>query len=108
MSSTPNKFKKVVFFGIFLAFLLIIIGLVKSLVGFLGVEDRFLRVERDIEVLEREKTDIESKLILEEDDFVAEQQLRNSLGLSFMPIIAIITGLLLYSKKRYLGSHREC
>lgn len=59
-----------------------IISLVKSLIGFTQTRERFDAAEKDVLKLEQESALLQSQLQLEDESYVTEEQLRNSLGLS--------------------------
>ncbi len=59
-----------------------IVSLVKSLVGFTQTRERFDSAEKEVAKLEQEGAQLQSQLQLEDESYVTEEQLRNSLGLS--------------------------
>lgn len=62
--------------------LVAIVSLVKSLVGFTQTRERFDTAEKEVAKLEQESALLQSQLQLEDEAYVTEEQLRNSLGLS--------------------------
>lgn len=59
-----------------------IFSLVQSLIGFTQTRERFDIAEKDVLKLEEESALLQSQLQLEDESYVTEEQLRNSLGLS--------------------------
>ena len=82
MSTSGKIIKKGGFFGLIAVLLVVIFSLVRSLLGYLKLDDRFLLAENEVEKLEEENNSLGTTLYEEDKDFVMEKELRESLGFS--------------------------
>lgn len=82
MSTSGKIIKKGGFFGLIVVLLVVIFSLVRSLLGYLKLDDRFLLAENEVKKLEEENSSLGTTLYEEDKDFVMEKELRESLGFS--------------------------
>jgi cell division protein FtsB len=81
MSRILLKFRKIGFWAILLVLVVIFVSLLKSFLGLLQTKERFLVAQQEVERLEEEKNKLEAEYVYEDEAYVAEKQLRDSLGL---------------------------
>ena len=70
--------------------LVVIFSLVRSLLGYLKLDDRFLLAENQVEKLSEENQSLGVELYEEDKDFVMEKELRDSLGFSRQGEVVVV------------------
>jgi len=90
MSTSGRMIKKGGFFGLIAVLLVVIFSLVRSLLGYLKLDDRFLLAENEVEKLSEENKNLGVTLYEEDKDFVMEKELRDSLGLSRQGEVVVV------------------
>lgn len=90
MSTSGKIIKKGGFFGLIVVLMVVIFSLVRSLLGYLKLDDRFLLAENEVEKLEVENKNLGVTLYEEDKDFVMEKELRDSLGFSRQGEVVVV------------------
>ena len=65
-------------------------GLVRSLLGYLKLDDRFFLAENEVGKLEEENRNLEQSLYEDDKEYVVEKELRNSLGYSRQGEVVVV------------------
>jgi cell division protein FtsB len=90
MSISMKMIKKGGFLGLMVVLIVVIFSLVRSLLGYLKLDDRFLVAETEVEKLEEENRSLGVTLYEEDRDFVMEKELRDSLGFSRQGEVVVV------------------
>ena len=90
MSISGKVIKRGGFLGLIVVLLIVIFSLVRSLLGYLKVDDRFLVAENEVEKLSEENTNLGVTLYEEDKEFVMEKELRDSLGFSRQGEVVVV------------------
>jgi cell division protein FtsB len=90
MSISGKIAKKTSFLVVVVILLIITLGLVRSLLGYLKLDDRFLLAETEVEKLEEENINLEKSLYEDDREYVVEKELRDSLGYSRQGEVVVV------------------